>query len=709
MDLQQFMDEAHQCFGHDPATKTGDARTPEEYLDFVVGRSVSGKERPPSDECVPAFVSSFDKGRKPDQAALTNMMRCVSSLKRMFLLVPAEGAASELLFLPDASMEEPRSFQWQRAPFTGDYRDNIGWLFFKETMLPELEALVLAAEKGPVMQARDYVASKVERQQTVLYTKLLPEALRNAKSVTLAAATTHRDDAVTCFADGRALVCYVNETADALIADRRARGEPDDQLQKPEGWDAWCEAQRKRKGGESSIPDIPPPLVTGSQTREVSTSWLVERPTRFVPSPHAEGFERVHFRNWIADEPLNPYQRQPRFDELQTLLGKWFVDTEVRDYVLDSLASVLFGRHALRSTKVMFVTAGRADCGKTLFMKLVQTAFGDGFVNRTNGANIVSGAGDAACTTLVQQASGRRLLWIDELKGGKLGLGQLKEAFTSGLDMKARDAHSNKQVTYARGCTLWITCNPAQLPPKPEEDTLKKIAFLATEDVNGKRLLGRFVATVEGAEAASENGVDFPIDVSLQTRIEAGEFSGALIRTLVQRLRAKPTFDAGKDMPASLKAETAWPAEAGGGPSGAVAGRSLNEVLAECLEPATDTLLTRFNLFKHLATTELETWQRIGGPKTVVNGTHTKDGTAYATAIDASLRGTFPDCVPPEVFTKFNDSGMVYPCFLNLKGKTYPPKNKIESTSVLVGFRLKADDAASSAAGALTDLATGST
>ena len=174
-------------------------------------------------------------------------------------------------------------------------------------------------------------------------------------------------------------------------------------------------------------------------------------------------------------------------------------------------------------------------------------------------------AGDAACTTLVQQASGRRLLWIDELKGGKLGLGQLKEAFTSGLDMKARDAHSNKQVTYARGCTLWITCNPAQLPPKPEEDTLKKIAFLATEDVNGKRLLGRFVATVEGAEAASENGVDFPIDVSLQTRIEAGEFSGALIRTLVQRLRAKPTFDAGKDMPASLKAKTAWPAEAAGG------------------------------------------------------------------------------------------------------------------------------------------------
>ena len=36
MDLQQFMDEAHQCFGHDPATKTGDARDSEEYLNFVV-------------------------------------------------------------------------------------------------------------------------------------------------------------------------------------------------------------------------------------------------------------------------------------------------------------------------------------------------------------------------------------------------------------------------------------------------------------------------------------------------------------------------------------------------------------------------------------------------------------------------------------------------------------------------------------------------
>ena len=231
--------------------------------------------------------------------------------------------------------------------------------------------------------------------------------------------------------------------------------------------------------------------------------------------------------------------------------------------MLDSLASVLFGRHALRSTKVMFVTAGRADCGKTLFMKLVQTAFGDGFVNRTNGANIVSGAGDAACTTLVQQASGRRLLWIDELKGGKLGLGQLKEAFTSGLDMKARDAHSNRQATYARGCALWITCNPAQLPPKPEEDTLKKIAFLATEDADGKRLLGSFVATAE--EARTRGECHFPVDVGLQQRIEDGLFSGALIRTLVQRLRANPTFDAGKDMPASLKAETAWPAEAAGG------------------------------------------------------------------------------------------------------------------------------------------------
>ena len=153
-------------------------------------------------------------------------------------------------------------------------------------------------------------------------------------------------------------------------------------------------------------------------------------------------------------------------------------------------------------------------------------------------------------------------------------------------------------------------------------------------------------------------------------------------------------------------------AAAGGGgrrPERRGGGALANEVLAECLEPATDTLVTRFDLFKHLATTELETWQRIGGPKTVVIGKHTKDGTAYATAIDASLRGTFPDCVPPEVFTKYKGHDMVYPCFLNLKGKTYPPKNKIESTSVLVGFRLKADDAASSAAGALTDLATGST
>ena len=585
-------------------------------------------------------ASCAPRGGGANESALVGMMQGVPSFLCM-ALVQQPSQASELLFFPDYA---PKSRLWRRATFGKPFESNEGWGFFKDTMYPELEEL-LKGTNGNSAAALAFLQSNVTRQQTVFYAKLLPEALRKAGLVVAEA----KRDAVTCFVDGR-----------ALVLDRGAHAD----------------------------------LKTAYTLLDVPTSCLMQRMTRHLPV-------KVHHACWVAPEQLSSPE-QDSCAELQKLLERWFVDTDVREYVLDSLASVLFGRHALRSTKVMFINAGSADCGKTLFMELVQTAFA-AFVNRTN-----LDVGAAARTTLVQQASGYRLLWVDELQGGELPVGVLKDVFTSGAETTARGAHSNKQGIYAPGCALWVTCNTAQLPPKPEdEDTLKKIAFFATEDTDGKRLLGSFVPAGQ-AEAASVKGV-FPTDPKLRQRIKDGEFSGALIRMLIERLRANLTFDAFSNMPTSLKAKTAWPAGAGGGPSGAVAGRSLNEVLAECLEPATDTLVTRFDLFKHLATTELETWQRIGGPKTVVIGKHTKDGTAYATAIDASLRGTFPDCVPPEVFTKYKGHDMVYPCFLNLKGKTYPPKNKIESTSVLVGFRLKADDAASSAAGALTDLATGST
>ena len=72
----------------------------------------------------------------------------------------------------------------------------------------------------------------------------------------------------------------------------------------------------------------------------------------------------------------------------------------------------------------------------------------------------------------------------------------------------------------------------------------------------------------------------------------------------------------------------------------------------------------------------------------------------------ARMVAAFASASPPEVVTKWKPDA-VYPCFLDLKGKTYA-KERIECAWVLVGFRLKADDAASSAAGALTNLATGS-
>ena len=603
---EQLAYEARRWFGYlapSEPSEDGRARTPEEYLDFLQHTLGSCNEKPQQalDSCVAAFVSSFAKGLTPDQSALVKMMRYVPSHQRMRLIKPDDAASrsarSELLFLPDASLEAPCTFRWQFAPFQSgsDYSDNAGWCFFKATTLNELEALVRTAkiaEKGLVTKAYAHLHNDVRRQQHTFYAQLLPEALRDSRRTGSSEISRHAT-ATTCFADGRALVWYVDKKADKLIKKRRENGES---LRKPDGWDDWVKnrwddlgrpfckklspAERQEVEawirGTSGNPGAPscmgscparPPLVAGSQLREVPTSWLVNLPTRFVPSPHAEGFERVHYRNWIGDdETLHP-ARQARYDELQALLGKWFVDLEVREYVLNSLARVLFGHHELLSTKLLFITAGRADSGKSLFMKLVQTAFGSEFVNRTDGANIRSSSGDAARTTLVQQASGRRLLWVDELQGGNLGLGVLKDVFTSGVETTARGAHSNKQGTYAPGCALWITCNPAQLPPKPEEDTLPKIALLATEDADGKRLLGSFVATAEEADAKGEG--HFPVDDDLKRRIETGDFSGAFIRTLYERLRHNPKFDAFRHMPASLQRlrDEAWPAggESGGG------------------------------------------------------------------------------------------------------------------------------------------------
>ena len=130
----------------------------------------------------------------------------------------------------------------------------------------------------------------------------------------------------------------------------------------------------------------------------VPTSWLVFRPVRHVPDvKYADwimGVERFGrhttlLRSLLTEETqesqesphsLSLSSAKARVEEMQKLLEQWFFDKDVREYVLKSLASILFGRHPLNQTKIIFFYVGSGDCAKSFFLSLVQKAFGDSFM-----------------------------------------------------------------------------------------------------------------------------------------------------------------------------------------------------------------------------------------------------------------------------------------------------------------------------------------
>ena len=260
----------------------------------------------------------------------------------------------------------------------------------------------------------------------------------------------------------------------------------------------------------------------------------------------------------------------------------------MRGYVLKSLASILFGRHAILHTKVLFFHVGSADCGKSLFMELVQTAFGE--YAQAVGSELMKGnASELATNALKAVVSGRRLARVDELElrtGQTLNFGLLKKVFTSGVDTTGRIGGTSTQVTHESGCAPWICANYDDMPPKPEPASLKKIAFIGEFAKDGRRLLGVFKTDKDGVDR--ERGI-FPKDKTLKGRISHGDFSGPLIRILYDMLTADSEFDA-EDMPAVLQElREAWPRQAAATSQGSTAAPVIS--LQEELQAALSELL----------------------------------------------------------------------------------------------------------------------
>ena len=247
------------------------------------------------------------------------------------------------------------------------------------------------------------------------------------------------------------------------------------------------------------------------------------------------------------------------------------------------------------------------------------------------GEYITASASSAAKAALVKETSGRRLAWIDELAGGGLNMGLLKSVFTSGVPPTARDPNTAQQQTYEDGCAPMITCNYAQLPSKPEADTLKKIAMIGETDAQGRRLLGSFVADPTAADPAA--GI-FAKDRSLKERIERGDFDGPLIRTLYQQLQTADArcmelhhspFNAELMPPSLIDLRNAWPSKAGAvrseaeGPSTEQRERRLYALLESMLARSDDAnaFVMRRDLHTAIYDADRELWLQMesGPPK----------------------------------------------------------------------------------------------
>ena len=110
-------------------------------------------------------------------------------------------------------------------------------------------------------------------------------------------------------------------------------------------------------------------------------------------------------------------------------------------------------------------------------------------------------------------------------------------------------------MTYESGCAPWICANYAQLPKKPEVDTLKKIVFIGEFDAQGNRLLGTF--TNEEQDVKPEEGI-FNKDGGLKGRIIRGDYAAPMIRILYEHL--DPNFNAEDDFPKVLRElREQWP------------------------------------------------------------------------------------------------------------------------------------------------------
>ena len=103
-------------------------------------------------------------------------------------------------------------------------------------------------------------------------------------------------------------------------------------------------------------------------------------------------------------------------------------------------------------------------------------------------------------------------------------------------------------MTYESGCAPWICANYAQLPKKPEVDTLKKIVFIGEFDAQGNRLLGTFTNEVQDVIPEAEI---FNKDRGLKGRIIRGDYAAPMIRILYEHL--DPNFNAEDDIPKVLR------------------------------------------------------------------------------------------------------------------------------------------------------------
>lgn len=152
--------------------------------------------------------------------------------------------------------------------------------------------------------------------------------------------------------------------------------------------------------------------------------------------------------------------------QLEMFLNKIFVDEELRNYTLDSICSCLKGGN---QDKRFYILTGDGDNGKSVFINLVESTFGDYFwkfeqelLVRGNGNNSSSARPELA------NVKGRRLCVVDEIPVNKeIDIGILKK-LTGNDSFFARLLHENGSIIKPM-FTLFLQCNA--LPKIPSHDT----------------------------------------------------------------------------------------------------------------------------------------------------------------------------------------------------------------------------------------------